>query len=200
MVSSISNPVDTYVGGGAWRGSCIRSIGVGAVGQQQVSVTPDVQERVCCMQCVVRSVDVQPAVAKASTMMSVMLETCVTRPLMDMTTEERARVMPATTTQENRNNPGRRGRTGADFFAACRISRAGNDEQAGNRRDRGVRRADLQVRRVWRVVGRGLEAAPDSARPRGRAAWRSCSGVRLEIEKMNDGAQRLRRRSVHERL
>jgi hypothetical protein len=82
---SISEAVDTSVGGGACRASCIRSIGAGAVGQQQVSNTLDVQERVCCVQCVVRSMDVQPAVAKASTRMSVTLETCVTRSLMDMT-------------------------------------------------------------------------------------------------------------------
>jgi hypothetical protein len=37
------------------------------------------------MQCVVRSMDVQPVVTNANTRMSVMLETCVTRTLMDMT-------------------------------------------------------------------------------------------------------------------
>ena len=70
--------------GGAGRGSCIPSIGVGADGPQQVSVTLDVK-RVCCEQCVVRSTDGQPAVARAGTMVSVMLETCVARSLMDMT-------------------------------------------------------------------------------------------------------------------
>ena len=85
VLSSISDVVDTYVCGGAGRGRCIRSIGVGADGPQQVSVTLDVQERVCCVQCVVRSVDVQPAVAHAGTMVSVMLGTCVAKSLMDMT-------------------------------------------------------------------------------------------------------------------
>ena len=183
-MSSISVPVDTYVGGGAWRGSWIRSTGVGAVGQQQVSVTLDVQERVCCMQCVVRSVDVQPAVAKASTMMSVMLETCVARPLMDMTTRGRARVMPAIRSQENRNKRQLRGGT-------VRISSRRAEFPALERS------AD---RCVGTVVGRCRQAAPGPARPEGRAPQKIVSGVRLQIEEMNDGAQRLRRRGVHERL
>lgn len=186
-MSSISDPVDTYVGGGAWRGSCIRSTGFGAVGQQQVSVTLDVQERVCCMQCVVRSVDVQPAVAKASTMMSVMLETCVTRPLMDMTMEGRARVVPAMTSRENRDKVGRRRCSSADFFASCRISRVGNEPQ----RRRGVRY-------VVRTVRSAVSGEPDGSHR--SVVFEIASGVRLEIEEMHDGAQRLGRRSVHERL
>jgi hypothetical protein len=46
------------------------------------------------MQCVVRSVDVQPVAADANTRMSMTLRTCVARSLMDMTGGRRADVVP----------------------------------------------------------------------------------------------------------
>lgn len=92
---SISDPVDTCVFGGACRDCGLQPIGVDAGGQQQVSVALDVQKRICCMQCIVRLTDGQSAATVADIMVSVVLETCVARPLMDMTRQPGARAMPA---------------------------------------------------------------------------------------------------------
>lgn len=81
---SISVACATCSGDGATWGRSIRSIGVGAVGRQQVTAAVCWQHAICLMQCVVRSADGHAAPGNAMTTASIALITCFAQALMDI--------------------------------------------------------------------------------------------------------------------